>query len=122
MPPRHPQIPGEVVFCQETEAVPPPRVLHATRLSAHAVTRTFRDDRFRPDATHQRKGLLADDYLLAVWFVDPRMSNDRVRHPMRGRNAGQPLGLLDLTASIAFCFDVHRGYHVVEGCVAPIFG
>src|SRR5215831_3510797 len=103
MPPRHPQIPGEVVFCQEAEAIPPSRVLHAPRLSAHAVTRSLRNDRFRPDATHQRKGFLTDDDLLAVWFVDPHMSNDRVRHPMRRRDAGQPPGLLDLAAPIAFC-------------------
>src|SRR6516225_7659758 len=95
MPPRHPKIPGEVVLFQQTEAISPPRILHATRLSAHAVTRSFRDDRLRPDAAHQGHGFLADDYLLAVWLVDPRMRHDRVWHAVCHRNAGQPLGLLD---------------------------
>src|SRR5215475_6243350 len=87
MPPRHPQIPGEVMSFQQTEAFPPPRILHAPRLPAHAVTGPLRDDRLRPDAAHQRKGFLADDYLLAVWLVDPCMSNDRIRHPVRHRDA-----------------------------------
>src|SRR5262245_38212428 len=88
VPPGHPQIPGKIVFFQQTEAVPPPRILYATRLSAHAVTRPLRDDRLRPDAAYQRKSLLPDDDLLTVGLVDPRMSNDRIRHPVCHRDAG----------------------------------
>src|SRR4249920_193068 len=108
------------MLLQQRQAVAPLGVLHAAGLAAHALVGPIGYDGLGADAAHQRELLMPEDDVLRVRRVDPGMGDDGVGHAVAGIHLGEPAGLGDLLAAVAFGLDVHGGDDVVQCGVAAV--
>jgi hypothetical protein len=105
---------------EQRKALAPLRILHAARLSTHAVAWPFGNDGLGADAAHQRELLVLGDDLLGVRGIDPGMGDNCVGHAVLGTYIRQQARFGDLLTAVALRLDMDGGHDIVQRRVAAV--